>query len=88
MTDTYTIAHARPVIQEKAKQFEDALMDNPAAGKIRPVSYQPWMAAVMADFQKQPELCKAAAQAPETVWECLSVAAGCGLVPGSAAGKF
>lgn len=88
MTETYTIAHARPVIQEKAKQFEAALMDDPKAGKIRPVSYQPWMAAVIADFQKQPELCKAAAQAPETVWECLSVAAGVGLVPGSAGGKF
>lgn len=84
----YTIEVARPVIAARSKQFEAALMDNPAAGKIRPVSFQPWMAAVMADFQKQPQLCAAAAQAPETVWECLSVAAGVGLVPGSAAGKF
>lgn len=84
----FTIEVARPVIQQKAKQFEAALQGDPAAGRIRPVGYEPWMAAVFADFQRQPELCKAAVQAPETVWECLSVAAGCGLVPGSAGGRF
>lgn len=88
MTNNYTIEVARPVIQAKAKQFEAALQGDPSAGRIRPVGFQPWLAAVFADFQKEPKLCEAAVQAPETVWECLSVAAGCGLVPGSAGGRF
>lgn len=86
MTDDYAIA--RDIVQQKSKLYESAMTARPEEGRIRPVGYQPWLAAVMADFQKQPKLCEAAAQAPETVWECLSAAANCGLIPGGAAGKF
>ena len=84
----WSIDVARPVIASKAKQFEAALTGSPSDGRIKPVGYEPWMAMVMADFQKEPKLCQAAVEAPETVWECLSVAANAALVPGSAAGKF
>lgn len=86
--NNWSIEVARPVIAQKAKQFEAALTGSPADGRIKPVGYEPWMAMVMADFQKEPKLCQAAVQAPETVWECLSAAANAALVPGAAAGKF
>ena len=88
MNDNWSIEVARPVIAQKAKQFEAALTGSPQDGRIKPVGYEPWMAMVMADFQKEPKLCQAAVQAPETVWECLSAAANAALVPGGAAGKF
>lgn len=79
---------AKPIVAQKSKQFEAAMTPDVANGRYRPVGFAPWMAAVAADFQKQPKLCEAAVGAPETVWECLSVAANCGLVPGSAHGQF
>lgn len=79
---------ARGIVAQRAKQFEAALRSDAAVGRIRPIGFEPWMAAVAADFQRQPQLCEAAVQAPETVWECLSVAANLGLLPGTAHKSF
>lgn len=79
---------ARGIVAQRAKQFEAALRSDASAGRIRPIGFEPWMAAVAADFQRQPKLCDAAVQAPETVWECLSVAANLGLLPGSGHKSF
>lgn len=84
----WTIDVARPVIQQRVKQFEAAISDSPREGRIQPIGFQPWLASVYNDFQREPKLCQAAAQAPETVWECLMVAASCRLMPGAAAGSF
>lgn len=79
---------ARPIVAQKAKQFEAAMTPDVAAGRYRPVGYGAWMGAVAADFGKQPKLVECALQAPESVWECLGVAANSGLLPGSAYGQF
>lgn len=86
--DMVTWEQARGVVAQRAKQFEAALSPDPASGRIRPVGYDAWMAAVAADFQAQPKLCEAALQAPESVWAALSVAANSGLVPGGAHKQF
>lgn len=86
--EVVSIEVVRGVVAQRAKAFEAAMTSDPAQGRIRPVGYSAWMAAVMADFAREPKLRECAAQAPETVLECLSAAANCGLVPGASAGKF
>ncbi len=53
-----------------------------------PVNYDAFLAAAMADAIKQPKLMRAVREAPETVIECLAVAATSGLLPGSAHDQF
>lgn len=88
MSRELTIDVAKGCVMEKAKQFQAALKDRPQDGLIKPVGWEPWYAAVIADFQREPKLIEAAAQAPDTVWECLSHAASLALIPGGASGKF
>ena len=83
-----TISDAKGLIARESKRFQAALESDPAAGRIRPISYGPWYAAAIADFERQPGLIEACVQAPDTVIDALSVAANCGLVPGSAHGQF
>ena len=84
----YTLKSAWPIVKAKESEYAAALSSVPEAGLVKPVGVTPWMAAVYAEFQRTPKLCQAAVQAPETVRECLSVAAGLGLVPGGSGGQF
>lgn len=84
----FTLKSAWPLIKRKETEYEASLQSMPEAGIIKPVSISPWMAAVYSDMQRQPKLCQAAIQAPDTMWESLSAAAQVGLIPGSAGGQF
>lgn len=78
-----TIRQTKLLIQSEAKRFQAAL-----APSRHVVQFEPWYAAVIADFERQKNLQLAAVQAPDTVLDALTVAANCGLVPGSAHGQF
>lgn len=79
---------AKALLNSESKRFEAALHSEPGSGRIRPVEWKPWYAAAIADFERQPKLLEACVQAPDTVLDCLTVAANCGLLPGSAHGQF
>lgn len=66
---------------QSGKRFEEALAN-------KPVSFPAWKVAVLAEFRRLPDLYKCAVEAPETVAECLAVAAGCGLMPGKSYDQF
>lgn len=83
-----TFALARQVVAQKSKAFEAALASDPSVGRVRPFGFQPWLAAVMADIDREPKLWEAAQQAPDTLHDCLMVAANCGLLPGAAHGQY
>lgn len=83
-----SINSAKALLTSEAKRFEAALHSEPGSGRIRPVEWKPWYAAAIADFERQPKLLAACVQAPDTVLDCLTVAANCGLLPGNAHGQF
>lgn len=84
----FTLKAAWPIVKAKESEYSAALSSCPDVGLVKPVGKDAWMAAVYAEFQRNVRLCQAAIQAPDTVRECLSVAAGLALIPSGAAGQF
>jgi len=82
------IETARSVINVQAKRYQAVLAPDKSNGLSSAVTFSRWMSAVVADFEKSDKLRLAAVQAPETVHDCLSVAANYGLLPGSAYSQF
>lgn len=76
---------ARPVVEHlldvSRDKFEAALSN-------KPVGFDAWKVAVLAEFRRVPDLAKAATEARDTVIECLAVCASVGLMPGRAYDQF
>ena len=66
---------------QSGDRFREALSN-------KPVSFDAWKVAVLAEFRREPKLYEAAQQAPETVLECLAAAASAGLMVGRAFDQF
>lgn len=69
------------LIEAKRQTFEGALVN-------KPVAFDAWKAAVLAEGVRNPEIMEAAIQSPASVIDCLAACANAGLLPGRAFDQF
>lgn len=81
MTETASRNAVEALVLNFRPRFEGALAN-------KPVSFEPFLAAVMSDAVRQPMLMQCARANPTSLMECLMVCANAGLLPGSAHDQF